>query len=74
MDVALENAQTWAAEGATRKAFREISQAKGQSGKPTRQSAPFYYRFSMNFVFSEPEPFAGLAFFFVCTNEKGWDK
>lgn len=33
MDVALENARKWAAEGATRKWFREISQAKGQSEK-----------------------------------------
>ena len=23
------------------------------------------------FFFSEPEPFVGLAFFFVCTKEKG---
>lgn len=74
MDVALENAQNGLPKVQRRMFSCEISQAKGQSGKPTRQSAPFYYRFSMNFVFSEPEPFAGLAFFFVCTNEKGWDK
>ncbi len=51
MDVALENAQTWAAEGATRKAFCEISQAKGQSGKPMWDGVPFYPVFSINFVF-----------------------
>ena len=28
----------------------------------------------MNFIFSEPEPFVGLAFFFVCTNEKGLEQ
>ena len=27
-----------------------------------------------DFVFSEPEPFVGLAFFFVCTDEKGLER
>ena len=71
MDVALENVQKWTAEGATQKTFCEISQAKGQSGKSMPKSVLVGYRFSMNFIFSEAEPFVGLAFFFVCTNEKG---
>ena len=70
MDVALENVRKRAAEGATQKTFCEISQAKGQSGKSMPKSVLnlIGYRFSMNFVFSEPEPFVGSGFF-LCLHE-----
>lgn len=71
MDVALENVRKRAAEGATQKTFCEISQAKGQSGKSMPKSVLIGYRFSMNFVFQSQNLLWGLAFFFVCTNEKG---
>ena len=32
------------------------------------------YDFPMDFLFSEPEPFVGLAFFFVCTKQKGLEE
>lgn len=69
MDVALENVRKRAAEGATQKTFCEISQAKGQSGKSMPKSVLIGYRFSMNFVFSEPEPFVGSGFF-LCLHER----
>lgn len=72
MDVALENAHRWAAEGATRKVFAKSLRQKDRVERLHDGESGCCSLF--DFVFSEPEPFVGLAFFFVCTEEKGLEK